>query len=112
MSLKDHARQILEQRLAQARRLAREPVDELTKERIRKLIRELEDQLNDHPLQPREWRSGFLYANGSISAEMEPLLVQLEASFCPSSHPNGAVKIALWTGLFGGKRAPQRPNRR
>jgi hypothetical protein len=54
MSLKDHARQILEQRLAQARRLAREPVDELTKERIRKLIRELEGQLNDHPLQPGE----------------------------------------------------------
>jgi hypothetical protein len=54
MSPDDHARQMLEQRLAQARRLAREPVDELTKERLESLIRELEVQLNDHPLQPRD----------------------------------------------------------
>jgi uncharacterized protein with von Willebrand factor type A (vWA) domain len=55
MRLKDRAgRQILEQRLAQARKLAREPVDDLTKARIGNLIRELEDQLNDHSLQQRE----------------------------------------------------------
>jgi hypothetical protein len=35
----------LEHRLAQARRLAREPVDALTKERLAALIRDLEEQL-------------------------------------------------------------------
>jgi hypothetical protein len=35
----------LEQRLAQARRLAREPVNALTKERLAALIRDLEEQL-------------------------------------------------------------------
>jgi hypothetical protein len=34
-----------ERRLAQARRLVREPVDALTKERLAKLISDLEEQL-------------------------------------------------------------------
>jgi hypothetical protein len=38
-------RKELEQRLAQARRLAREPVDALTKERLAGLIRDIEEQL-------------------------------------------------------------------
>jgi hypothetical protein len=53
MNLKDHAWIMLELRLAQARRLVREPVDDLTKARIGKLIRELEDRLNDQLLQSR-----------------------------------------------------------
>jgi len=40
-------RRKLEHRLAQARRLAAEPVDELTKERIAGLIRDLEQKLGD-----------------------------------------------------------------
>jgi hypothetical protein len=38
-------RKELDQRLAQIRRLAREPVDALTKERLAKLISDLEEQL-------------------------------------------------------------------
>jgi hypothetical protein len=38
-------RKELERRLEQARRMAREPVDPLTKERLAKLIRDLEEQL-------------------------------------------------------------------
>jgi len=40
-------RRKLEHRLAQARRLAALPVDDLTKERIAGLIRELEEKLGD-----------------------------------------------------------------
>ncbi|MGC2812194.1 MAG: hypothetical protein WA303_17680 [Bradyrhizobium sp.] len=40
-------RRKLEHRLAQARRLSREPVDDLTKERIAGLIRYLEQKLGD-----------------------------------------------------------------
>jgi hypothetical protein len=53
MTLKPHTRMTIEHRLAQARRLAREPIDNLTKERLERLVRELEDQLNDGPVQPR-----------------------------------------------------------
>jgi hypothetical protein len=35
----------LERRLAQARRMAAEPTDQLTKERLAQLVRDLEDQL-------------------------------------------------------------------
>jgi hypothetical protein len=38
-------RRELERRLEQARRMAREPVDALTKERLAKLISDLEEQL-------------------------------------------------------------------
>ena len=38
-------REAIEQRLAQARRLAREPVDDLTQKRLQALARELEKQL-------------------------------------------------------------------
>jgi hypothetical protein len=54
MTLRPRTRTIVEHRLAQARRLLREPVDDLTKKRITKLIRDLQEQLNDHPVQPRE----------------------------------------------------------
>jgi hypothetical protein len=38
-------REELERRLEQARRMAKEPVDPLTKERLERLIRDLEEQL-------------------------------------------------------------------
>ena len=38
-------RKELERRLEQARRMAKQPFDALTKERIEKLIRDLEEQL-------------------------------------------------------------------
>jgi hypothetical protein len=38
-------RKELERRLAQARRMAKEAVDQLTKARLMRLIRDLEDQL-------------------------------------------------------------------
>ncbi len=38
-------RKELERRLAQARRMAKQPFDQLTKERIERLIRDLEEQL-------------------------------------------------------------------
>jgi hypothetical protein len=38
-------RKELERRLAQARRMAAQPTDALTKERLEKLVRDLEDQL-------------------------------------------------------------------
>lgn len=38
-------REELQRRLEQARRMAREPVDPLTKERLAKLVRDLEEQL-------------------------------------------------------------------
>jgi hypothetical protein len=43
--LKQSDRRELERRLEQARRVARQPVDSLTKERLEKLIRDLEEQL-------------------------------------------------------------------
>jgi hypothetical protein len=42
---KESDRQELERRLAQARRMAREPIDPLTKERLLKLVADLEEQL-------------------------------------------------------------------
>jgi hypothetical protein len=44
MALKSD-RNELERRLEQARRMARQPVDPLTKERLDRLIRDLEEQL-------------------------------------------------------------------
>jgi len=38
-------REELERRLEQARRMAKEPVDPLTKERLEQLVRDLEEQL-------------------------------------------------------------------
>jgi hypothetical protein len=38
-------RKELERRLAQARRMAEEPVDPLTKERLEQLVQDLEEQL-------------------------------------------------------------------
>ena len=38
-------RETIEQRLAQTRRLAREPVDDLTRERLQALVQALEEQL-------------------------------------------------------------------
>jgi hypothetical protein len=38
-------RKELERRLAQARRMAEEPVDPLTKERLEELVQDLEEQL-------------------------------------------------------------------
>jgi len=38
-------REAIEQRLAQARRLAREPVDDLTQKRLQVLVQYLEEQL-------------------------------------------------------------------
>lgn len=38
-------RETIETRLAQARRLAREPVDEVTKERLQALVQAFEEQL-------------------------------------------------------------------
>jgi hypothetical protein len=38
-------RKELERRLAQARRMVAQPVDSLTKERLRELVRDLEEQL-------------------------------------------------------------------
>ena len=38
-------RKELERRLEQARRMAAQPVDPLTKERLQKLVRDLEEQL-------------------------------------------------------------------
>jgi hypothetical protein len=43
--LKKSDREELERRLEQARRMARQPVDPLTKERLDRLIRDLEEQL-------------------------------------------------------------------
>jgi hypothetical protein len=40
-------RKELERRLAQARRMAAEPNDPLTKERLKKLVQELEEQLRE-----------------------------------------------------------------
>lgn len=45
MSQRGKDREELERRLAQARRMAREPLDRLTMERLSKLIRDLEEQL-------------------------------------------------------------------
>ena len=42
---KKRDRKELERRLAQARRMATEPTDPLTKERLKKLVQELEEQL-------------------------------------------------------------------
>jgi hypothetical protein len=42
------SRQALERKLEQARRLALEPTDALTRERLAQLIEELEYQLQDH----------------------------------------------------------------
>jgi hypothetical protein len=47
-------RETIEQRLAQARRLAAGPFDDLTKERLRELVRSLEERLDDDPLRPRD----------------------------------------------------------
>jgi hypothetical protein len=38
-------RKELERRLDQGRRMAKQPVDQLTKERLERLVRDLEDQL-------------------------------------------------------------------
>jgi hypothetical protein len=43
--LKKSDREELERRLEQARRIARQPVDPRTKERLDRLIRDLEEQL-------------------------------------------------------------------
>jgi hypothetical protein len=40
-------RRELERRLEQARRIAKEPVDELTNERLTRLIHDLEEQLRE-----------------------------------------------------------------
>ena len=45
--MSDGERRKLEHRLAQARRLAAQPVDDLTKKRIAGLIRDLEQKLGD-----------------------------------------------------------------
>jgi hypothetical protein len=45
MTVKPHTRMTIEHRLAQARRLARDPIDDLTKERLERLIGELEISL-------------------------------------------------------------------
>jgi hypothetical protein len=42
-------RQELERRLAQSRRLAAQPNDPLTQARLDQLVRELEEQLGEHP---------------------------------------------------------------
>ena len=43
--LSQDERKELERQLVQARRMAREPLDAVTKEHLQKLIRDLEDQL-------------------------------------------------------------------
>jgi hypothetical protein len=39
------SRLVLESRLAQARRIAEQPIDEISRERLRRLIKELEEAL-------------------------------------------------------------------
>jgi hypothetical protein len=43
--MEDNSREQLEKKIEQSRRLAAEPIDDLSKERLKKLIEDLEGQL-------------------------------------------------------------------
>jgi hypothetical protein len=45
--MEDNGQKELEKKIEQSRRLAAEPVDPLTKERLKKLVEELEKQLRE-----------------------------------------------------------------
>jgi hypothetical protein len=44
-TMEDNSREQLEKKIEQSRRLAAEPIDDLSKERLKKLIEDLEGQL-------------------------------------------------------------------